>query len=241
MSSSLLELCQLEPGKPTGVGEDVDLDDLAARDRKAKHLFNGFISIIAIQVSAIEMDGAVTLVFTTVLDRMTLGTEEDEEQDEPADRGYWLTRASAETLGITEELLKIIQEINPGIGLKYNKQYIGLARTGVAGNYVSFVPRKKPPVLADFKIPRSDETDQRIEAAGIEMVTYRTGTGYTASRSIRKTLTSAATFPRTSPGSPVTPITGRCPLRYRQPAPFGPVLADPEYSTRTLRHYRLLL
>lgn len=39
-------------------------------------------------MSAIEVGGAVTLVFTIVLDRMTLGIEEDEEQDEPADRGY---------------------------------------------------------------------------------------------------------------------------------------------------------
>lgn len=73
--------------------------------------------------------------------------------------------------------MKIVQEIDPGVGLKYNKQYIGQARAGVACNYEAFVPRKKPPVLVDFKIPRSDEMDQRIEAAGIEMVTYRTRYG----------------------------------------------------------------
>jgi hypothetical protein len=90
-------------------------------------LFNGFIPIIAIQMSAIEVGDAVTLVFTTVLDRTTLGVEEDEEKDEPADRNYWLTRASAETLAITDGLLKIIQEVDPSIALKYNKHYIGLS------------------------------------------------------------------------------------------------------------------
>jgi hypothetical protein len=152
-------------------------EEITARFFNVISLFNGFIPVIAIQVSAIEIGDAVTLVFTTVLDRMTLGTEEDEEQDEPADRGYWLARASAETLGITEELLKIIQTIDPGIGLKYNKHYIGLARAGVTGNYVSSRPRRKPPVLVDFKIPRSDETDQRLEAAGIETLTYQTRYG----------------------------------------------------------------
>jgi hypothetical protein len=107
-------------------------EEITARFFNVISLFNGFIPIIAIQVSAIEVGGAVTLVFTTVLDRMTLRIEEDEEHDEPADRGYWLARASAETLGITEGLLKIVQEIDPGVGLKYNRQYIGLARAVAA-------------------------------------------------------------------------------------------------------------
>jgi hypothetical protein len=147
-------------------------EEITARFFNVISLFNGFIPIIAIQVSAIEVGGAVTLVFTTVLDRMTLGTEE-EENGEPADPAYWLARASAETMGITDAVLKIVQEVDPGITPKYNRHYIGVARAGIAGNYVSFVPRKKPPVIADFKIPRSEEMDQRIEAAGIEMLTYR--------------------------------------------------------------------
>lgn len=60
-------------------------EEITARSFNVISLFNGFIPIIAIQVSAIEMGEAVTLVFTTVLDRTTLGAEEDEEQDEPAD------------------------------------------------------------------------------------------------------------------------------------------------------------
>ncbi len=61
-------------------------EEITARSFNVISLFNGFIPIIAIQVSAIEMGEAVTLVFTTVLDRTTLGAEEDEEQDEPADQ-----------------------------------------------------------------------------------------------------------------------------------------------------------
>lgn len=38
---------------------------------------------------------------------------------------------------------------------------------------MAFVPRKTPPLIADFKIPRSEEMDQRIAAAGIGMITYR--------------------------------------------------------------------
>lgn len=40
-------------------------------------LFNGFIPLIAVQLNAVEILGSVALVFTTVLDRTTLGVEED--------------------------------------------------------------------------------------------------------------------------------------------------------------------
>lgn len=152
-------------------------EEITARFFNVISLFNGFIPIIAIQLSAIEMGDAVTLVFTTVLDRITLGVEEDEEKDEPADRTYWLAKASAETLAVTDGLLRIIQEVDPGVALKYNKHYIGLAHGGVASNYVVIRPRRKQPVLAEFKIARSDELDQRIEDAAIEMLAYRSRYG----------------------------------------------------------------
>lgn len=148
-------------------------EEITARFFNVISLFNGFIPIIAIQLSAIEMGEAITLVFTTVLDRMTLGIEEEEEKDEPADRSYWTTKSSPETLGITDDLLKIVKEVDPDVTLKYNKHYIGLARSGVAHNYLTFRPRKKHHVLVEFRIPRSDELTQRIEEAEIEMLTYQ--------------------------------------------------------------------
>jgi hypothetical protein len=152
-------------------------EEITARFFNVISLFNGFIPIVAIQVSAIEVGDSVTLVFTTVLDQVTLGVEEEEEQDEPADRTYWLQRASAETLAITDELVKIIQETDPGVAPKYNKHYIGLAHGGVADNYATFVPRKKPPILVQLKIARSDELDRRLDDSGIEVLDYRSQYG----------------------------------------------------------------
>jgi hypothetical protein len=152
-------------------------EEITARFFNVISLFNGAIPVIAIQLSAIEVGGAVTLVFTKVLDRITLGVAEDEEKDEPADRAYWAGRASAETLAITDGILAVIQEVDSGVALKYNRHYIGLARAGVAGNYASFRPRKKPPVLADFRVPRSDDLDQRLEDAGIQTLAYQSRHG----------------------------------------------------------------
>jgi hypothetical protein len=124
-------------------------------------------------MSAIELSDAVTLVFNTVLGRITLGIEEDEEKDEPADRAYWLSRASTDTLAITDSLLNVI----PDVALKYNKHYIGLAHGGVANNYVVLRPRRRSHVVAEFRIDRSDELDERLEGAGFDMLTYQTRYG----------------------------------------------------------------
>lgn len=152
-------------------------EEITARFFNVISLFNGFIPIVAIQLSAIEVADAVTLVFTTVLDRMTLGIEEDEEKDEPADRNYWLLKGSADTLGITDALFAIVKDVDPIAELKYNRHYIGLAHHGIADNYMTFRPRKKQHVLVELKIPRSDELNQRLEDAGIEMLTYQTKYG----------------------------------------------------------------
>src|ERR1019366_313508 len=64
-------------------------EEITARFFNVISLFNGFIPLVAIQLSAIEMNGAMTLAFTTVLDVMPLGLEEDDQPEEPRDRAYW--------------------------------------------------------------------------------------------------------------------------------------------------------
>lgn len=151
-------------------------EQITARFFDVISLFNGSIPLIAIQLNAIEVDGAITLVFTTVLDRLVLGIEEEEERDEPRDRGYWEGKASKATLALTDELYELIREVEPNIALKYNKNYIGLARDGVATNFVSFRPRRQH-VIAEFKIPRSEELTQRLEDEGMDLLAYRSQWG----------------------------------------------------------------
>ncbi len=60
--------------------------------------------------------------------------------------------------------------------LKYNKNYVGLARDGVADNFDQMCPRQQH-VIAEFRIPRSDELSSRLEEQGIEMLEYSTRWG----------------------------------------------------------------
>ncbi len=152
-------------------------EEITARFFNVISLFNGFIPLIAIQLNAVEVDGKISLVFTTVLDRVQLGLEEEDEGEEPRDRNYWENKASKAMLELTDDLLGVVRNVEPGVTLKYNKFYIGLAREGVAANFVTFRPRRQH-VLAAFKIPRSEELTQRLEEAGIELLTYQTRFGF---------------------------------------------------------------
>lgn len=151
-------------------------EDITARFFNVISLFNGFIPIIAIQLNAIEVGDALTLVCTTVLDRVQLGLDEDDAGTEPADRSYWEAKASPATVGLVDQLLGTIREVDPSAALKYNRHYIGLTREGQVTNYIVFRPRKQH-VLVECKIPRSDQLTEQIEQAGLDQISYDTRWG----------------------------------------------------------------
>lgn len=139
-------------------------------------LFNRTIPLIAIQMSLIDVNGAVTLVFSKVLDLVPPGSEEDERIDEPTNRAYWEAHASSAALMLTDGILEMIREVDPSVTLKFNKRYVGLSRNGVASNFVAFAPRRDH-VIASFRVPRSDELTDRLEKSGMELLEYEVRRG----------------------------------------------------------------
>jgi hypothetical protein len=146
-------------------------EEITARFFNVISLFNGFIPLVAVQVAALEVGGALTLSFTTVLDPMIPAVDEEDGGGEPKDRAYWEQRASKETLSLTDRLLGIVQEVEPGAALKYNKNYIGLSRSGLATNFVTFRPRRHH-VIFEAKIPSSEELTERLTEAGLDLLAY---------------------------------------------------------------------
>jgi hypothetical protein len=108
------------------------------------------------------------LVFTRVLDQMLLGLEEDDTEEEPRDRAYWETRSSSGALALVDHLFKLASEVDPSISLSYRKQYIGLSRSGIASNFVTFRPRRHDRVIVGFRNPRTDALSRRVDESGIE-------------------------------------------------------------------------
>jgi hypothetical protein len=119
-------------------------EDITTRFHNVISLFNGNIPIIAIQMNAYKFEDKVGLVFTTVLDELTLGlVDEDEETKEITDRKYWITvRGTEKTVTMADELLNIINSFSGGFELKYNKFYIGLAKNGKSNIFAVFKPQK---------------------------------------------------------------------------------------------------
>lgn len=152
-------------------------EDITSRFLNVISLFNKSIPLIAVQLNAFEVDGSITLAATTVLDLMRQGTEEDDEPGVTTDRNYWLHRGTPLTVALADSLLELVNEVSPGMALKYNKAYVGLANTsGLPDNYVIFHPRKEF-VITSFRIPRSEETSALLEDFGLDVLPYQNRSG----------------------------------------------------------------
>jgi len=94
-------------------------EDITSRFLNVISLFNGGIPLIAIQMSGLQDEDRIGLVFTTVLDQVTLGlVDEDEEIREVTDRAYWESRGSRKTVAIADQLLEIARQFDADLDLK---------------------------------------------------------------------------------------------------------------------------
>lgn len=146
-------------------------EEITSRFLNVISLFNGMIPLVAIQLSALKIGEQVALLFTTVLNELQLGLEDEEEVEEVADRDYWESRGSKTTVGMVDKLLDTIREFDQQLELKYNKFYIGLAKGGQPNNFVVF-RAKKNFVTLEPRITQSDETSKKLEEAGLDLMEY---------------------------------------------------------------------
>lgn len=147
-------------------------EDITSRFLNVISLFNGTIPLIAIQMNALKTGDNVGLVFTTVLDQVSLGlVDEDEEVQEATDRSYWEKRGTKKTVALADEMLELIRKLDQTLELKYNKFYIGVARNGQPDNFIIFRP-KKSWVSAEPRLKHLDETQERLETAGMDVMDY---------------------------------------------------------------------
>jgi len=148
-------------------------EDITSRFLNVISLFNGTIPLIAIQMQALQVAGKLTIVFTKVMDELSRGVVDEDEEAEalPVDRSYWEQRASKATLSMVDELLAIARQNDPKLELKYNRRYISLSRDGAAFNFVSFRPRRST-VTLEIHLPKTSDVDAKIEQAGLDELEY---------------------------------------------------------------------
>ena len=146
-------------------------EDVTSRFLNVISLFNGFIPIIAIQMQALEVGGNLTLSSSRVLDVVNLGTDEEDTAGAATDRAYWEAKASTSSLKLADKLIELAREKDPALAPKYNKYYIGLARNGIADNFISLKPKQKW-IIFQPKVPSNPELNQRLDEAGLQVMAY---------------------------------------------------------------------
>jgi hypothetical protein len=146
-------------------------EEITGRFLNVINLFNQAIPLIAVQMSALQVEGVLTLHATKVLDLALPAPEEEDEPGQETDRAYWAQKSAPATLKMADQLLEMINDLGPGLSLKYTKYYIGLQRDGVPDNFITFSPRKKH-LIMEARIERTEELDARVEESGITTIAY---------------------------------------------------------------------
>lgn len=145
-------------------------EEITGRFMNVISLFNGAIPLIALQVSAYKMGDDISLAFTKVMDRVDLGTDE-EEQYEVTDRNYWENKSTSKIMKEVDEIFASVKEYIGNYELKYNKHYVGIAKDGIAKNFISFKPKRNF-INFLFKTNQDPEKDKILDETGLEY-TYK--------------------------------------------------------------------
>ncbi len=146
-------------------------EDITNRFLNVINLLNGTIPLIVIKMEAYKHQNNHWLTFTIVLNETRLGSEEEDEVKEVTDRSYWEKRGTPETVILADKLLNIVKEFDNEYELKYNKFYIGLAKNGQPDNFVIFRPKKTKTTM-ELRLEETEETDELIEQAGLDLMDY---------------------------------------------------------------------
>ena len=152
-------------------------EDITSRFLNVISLFNGFIPIMALQLTAIEMSEGIGLQFTKVLDTARLGYVDEDEDVEPTDRNYWENkRGTPKTVKLADQVFGIVKEFAPACEQAYNKYYIGLRIHGKPCNFILCRPQKSGMRL-EIALPQDEEINNQLEMAGVDILEYSKRSG----------------------------------------------------------------
>lgn len=147
-------------------------EDITSRFLNVIGLFNGLIPLIAIQMNALKNGDHIGLVFTKIVDQLSFGlVDEDEEVQEATNREYWINRGTRKTVAMADELFELAKRNDPGLELKYNKFYIGLAKNGQANTFIIMRP-KKGFIRFEPRLVNTPQIQEKLENTGLEVMDY---------------------------------------------------------------------
>ena len=151
-------------------------EEITSRFLNVISLFNGTIPIVAIQMSALKVEDKIGLVFIKVIDQMSLGVVDGDEDIQETTRAFWESKSAPAIVKLADELLELAKQCDASLELKYNKFYIGLAKHGKPNNFIICRPKRQS-IRVEIKIKESPETRAFLEDAGLLVVDYNYARG----------------------------------------------------------------
>ncbi len=141
-------------------------EDITNRFFNIISLLNKAVPIIAIQLNAFVLDGALTLNFVKVLDLATTFGEDDSATIEAADRKYWEARANPKSMELFDLLIGIVNTFtSPRI--TYNKGHIAIGTSG--RNFLWCHLRKSPRIYIEVRVGEERENlFAKLEEQGVQ-------------------------------------------------------------------------
>jgi hypothetical protein len=145
-------------------------EDITTRFLNVIQLFNGQIPLIAIQMNAFKIDDKIGIKFIKILDEVKYDIEPL--VVEPSNRKFWEEiRSTKKIVEMADDIVKIINEIEPNFELNYNKHYIGLVKNGTAFNFAT-MNAKKNFLRLDFKLEQNEEVEKCINENELSVLDY---------------------------------------------------------------------
>ncbi len=144
-------------------------EEVTGRFLNVVRLLNGCVPLIAIQMQVFEVGDQRTVLFTRVVDEVRRGTDDSEESPVLGSREETAKHSSKPIMAMLDSLFDEVRKLDPGLSLKYNKQFVGLQKDGNPGNFLTFRPRKKA-LLLNVRIDVTEELTARIDEVGIEVL-----------------------------------------------------------------------
>lgn len=135
-------------------------------------LFNSTLPIIAIQLSALQVEDKIVLNFVKVLEEVIRGDEEGGEEQtwgQGVDHAYWEKTPGAAMLPFIDECFEILRSVRPKLAMRYNKDYIGQYEEGLPNHCVKFRPTKQW-VRAAVRIEKKDSWIDKLKDTSIVVV-----------------------------------------------------------------------
>lgn len=153
-------------------------EEITSRFFNVIRLLNRAVPIIAIQLNALTVDGALVLHFTKVLDILESGNlEDDEPHSEQADREMWVKQTNPASLGVADKVIALLHQPSGGYPkVTYNQGHIAVGSVG-GHNFCWLYPRRSAS-HCNFNLRLPDAADrveiiQRFDEADVTATAHR--------------------------------------------------------------------